>query len=158
LEPSATVDPEDAILALEWPHAQVSAARANRGRQKMKRTDDLPARAYELVVRLKIRNVPGMLAKVAAAIGTAGGSIGAIDAPEITTKTVIRDITISVLDDEHGRRVVEAITEVADVRVLSVSNAIFLAHLGDQDFVFVIMEDMLSPTPAATPPASPPPQ
>jgi malate dehydrogenase (oxaloacetate-decarboxylating) len=96
----------------------------------VKKTDDIPARAYDLAVRLRIKNVPGMLAKVAAAIASAGGSIGAIDTPEITANTVIRDITVSVLDDEHGRMVVEAITEIADVRVISVSNAVFLAHLG----------------------------
>lgn len=96
----------------------------------MKKIDDVPTRAYDLVVRLKIKNVTGMLAKVIAAIASAGGSIGAIDTPEITTKTVTRDLTISVLDDAHGRMVVEAITDIANVRVLSVSNAVFLAHLG----------------------------
>jgi len=96
----------------------------------MKKTDEAPAGAYGLVVRLKIKNVPGMLAKVAAAIGSAGGSIGAIDTPEITANVITRDITISVLNDEHGRRVVRAIREVPEADVLDVSNAIFLAHLG----------------------------
>jgi malate dehydrogenase (oxaloacetate-decarboxylating) len=102
----------------------------NRGSQKMTNADEVPARPYDLVVRLKIKNVPGMLAKVAGVIGAAGGSIGAIDTPEITTKVIVRDITISVLNDEHGRRVVEAIAEVPDIGVLNVSNAILLAHLG----------------------------
>jgi len=100
-----------------------------RGSQKMMDAD-VSARAYDLVVRLKIKNVPGMLAKVAGAIGTAGGSIGAIDTPDITTRIITRDITVSVLNDDHGRRVVEAITKVPDVSVVSVSNAILLAHLG----------------------------
>ena len=96
----------------------------------MKKTDEAPGGAYDLVVRLKIKNVPGMLAKVATAIGSAGGSIGAIDTPEITANVITRDITISVLNDEHGRRVVQAIREVPEANVLDVSNAIFLAHLG----------------------------
>ena len=83
-----------------------------------------------LVVRLKIKNVPGMLAKVAASIGDAGGNIGAIDTPEITASVVTRDITISALDDEHGRRIVHAIGEIPDVSVVNVSNFILLAHLG----------------------------
>jgi len=91
---------------------------------------DVPSRPYDLVVRLKIKNVPGMLAKVAGAIGAAGGSLGAIDTPEITTKLITRDITVSVLNDAHGRRVVEAIREIPDVHVLSVSNAVLLAHVG----------------------------
>jgi len=96
----------------------------------LKKTDEAPGGAYDLVVRLKIKNVPGMLAKVATAIGSAGGSIGAIDTPEITANVITRDITISVLNDEHGRRVVQAIREVPEANVLDVSNAIFLAHLG----------------------------
>ena len=82
------------------------------------------------VVRLKIKNVPGMLARVAASIGNAGGNIGAIDTPEITSGVITRDITISAPDDEQGRRIVEAINEIPDVSVVNVSNVILLAHLG----------------------------
>ena len=96
----------------------------------MEKTAEAPALGYSLVLRVKIKNAPGMLAKVAAAIGNAGGNIGAIDTPEIGAHVITRDISISVLDDEHGRRVVEAISEVPDVSVVNVSNPIFLAHLG----------------------------
>ena len=71
-----------------------------------------------------------MLARVAAAIGDCGGSIGAIDAPEITSSIVIRDITVSVRDENDGQRIVEALKRLHDVRVVHVSNPIFLAHLG----------------------------
>ena len=83
-----------------------------------------------LVVRLKIKNVPGMLAKVAASIGDAGGNIGAIDTPEITASVITRDITIFARDDERRRRIVEAISEIPDVSVVNVSNTVLLAHLG----------------------------
>jgi len=83
-----------------------------------------------LVVRLKIKNVPGMLAKVAASIGNAGGNIGAIDTPEITASVITRDVTIFVPDDERRRRIVEAISEIPDVTVVNVSNTVLLAHLG----------------------------
>ena len=83
-----------------------------------------------LVVRLKIKNVPGMLAKVAACIGDAGGNIGAIDTPEISASVVTRDITVSALDDEHGRRIVDAMSAIPDVSVVSASSVVLLAHLG----------------------------
>jgi malate dehydrogenase (oxaloacetate-decarboxylating) len=83
-----------------------------------------------LVVRLKIKNVPGMLAKVAASIGDAGGNIGAIDTPEITASVITRDITISAPDDESRRRIVEAISEIPDVTVVNVSSTVLLAHVG----------------------------
>jgi len=96
----------------------------------VKKIDEPPLRGHSLVLRIKSKNVPGKLAKVAAAIASAGGSIGAIDTPAITTKTVTRDLTVSVLDDEHGRMVVEAIKQIPDVKVLDVSNPILMAHLG----------------------------
>lgn len=96
----------------------------------MKKIDEPPLRGHSLVLRIKSKNVPGKLAKVAAAIASAGGSIGAIDTPAITTKTVTRDLTVSVLDDEHGQMVVEAIKQIPDVKVLDVSNPILMAHLG----------------------------
>ncbi|MFQ5814750.1 MAG: NAD-dependent malic enzyme, partial [Anaerolineae bacterium] len=96
----------------------------------VRKTDEGPSGAYALIVRLSITNQPGMLAKVASAIGAAGGNIGAIDTPEITNNTVTRDITIAVLDERHGRRIVEAVKEIRGVKVVNVSNPIFLAHLG----------------------------
>jgi malate dehydrogenase (oxaloacetate-decarboxylating) len=96
----------------------------------VKRSAEPPLRGYSLVLRIKIKNVPGMLAKVAAAIGNVGGNIGAIDTPEITTSVITRDVTISVLDDQHGRKVVKAVREIQDAEVVEVSNPILLAHLG----------------------------
>jgi malate dehydrogenase (oxaloacetate-decarboxylating) len=96
------------------------------------RTDEAPAGGLgsTLVVRLKIKNVPGMLAKVAAAIGDAGGNIGAIDTPEITAGVITRDITISAPDEECRKRIAEAIGQIPDVTVVNVSNTVLLAHLG----------------------------
>jgi malate dehydrogenase (oxaloacetate-decarboxylating) len=71
-----------------------------------------------------------MLAKVTAAVGAAGGNIGAIDTPEITSDTVTRDISVAVADDQNERRVINALREIEGVKVINVSNPIFLAHLG----------------------------
>jgi malate dehydrogenase (oxaloacetate-decarboxylating) len=101
-------------------------------RQTLSRTDEAFAGGLgsTLVVRLKIKNTPGMLAKVAASIGNAGGNIGAIDTPEITASVITRDITIFAPDDERRRRIVQAISEIPDVSVVNVSNTVLLAHLG----------------------------
>ena len=76
----------------------------------MSKTDEAMAGGLgsTLVVRLKIKNVPGMLAKVAASIGDSGGNIGAIDTPEITSSVITRDITIFAPDDERRKRIAEA--------------------------------------------------
>ena len=42
-----------------------------------------PVASYSLTVRVRFDNRPGMLGKVAAAIGDAGGDIGAVDIVEV---------------------------------------------------------------------------
>ncbi|MFQ5472421.1 MAG: NAD-dependent malic enzyme [Dehalococcoidia bacterium] len=86
--------------------------------------------AHAIIIRIRVPNRPGLLGEVASAIGAAGGSVGAIDTPEITNDSVTRDFSIAISDDEHGQRVVEAVKGVGDVVVVNVSNPIFLAHLG----------------------------
>ncbi len=82
------------------------------------------------MIRVRVPNRPGKLGEIASAIGAAGGSIGAIDTPEITTDVVTRDISIAVSDDQHGKRVVEAVTGIEGVGVVFVSNPVLLAHVG----------------------------
>jgi len=86
--------------------------------------------AHSIVIRLSVPNRPGMLAKVASAIGATSGNIGAIDALEITAESIVRDISIAVSSREHERRVVDAVRGIEGINVLSVSNPILLAHRG----------------------------
>jgi malate dehydrogenase (oxaloacetate-decarboxylating) len=89
-----------------------------------------PSASYSLTVRLEIRNRPGMLGRVASAIGEAGGDIGAVDLVESTRERVVRDITIKARDSVHGQQVVNRLRHVAGVRVVNVSDRTFLMHLG----------------------------
>jgi len=89
-----------------------------------------PSASYSLTVRLEIRNRPGMLGRVASAIGATGGDIGAVDLVESTRERVIRDITIKARDSEHGQQIVSRLRQVAGVRVVNVSDRTFLVHLG----------------------------
>ncbi|MDP2675506.1 MAG: NAD-dependent malic enzyme [Dehalococcoidia bacterium] len=86
--------------------------------------------AHTIVIRISVPNRPGMLAKVASAIGATGGNIGAIDAPEITAEAIVRDISIAVSSQEHERQVVDAVRGIEGISVLSISNPILLAHRG----------------------------
>ena len=52
-----------------------------------------PSASYSITVRLSIANRPGMLGRVALAIGEAGGDIGAVDLVESGRDRVLRDIT-----------------------------------------------------------------
>jgi malate dehydrogenase (oxaloacetate-decarboxylating) len=89
-----------------------------------------PSASYSLTVRLAINNRPGMLGRVASAIGNAGGDIGAVDLVESGRQRIIRDITIDARDSAHGLHIVNRLKRVAGVRVVNVSDRTFLMHLG----------------------------
>ena len=89
-----------------------------------------PSASYSLTVRLEIKNRPGMLGRVASAIGEAGGDIGAVDLVGSQRDRVIRDITIKARDDVHGQQIVNRLRQVSGIRVANVSDRTFLLHLG----------------------------
>ena len=78
-----------------------------------------PSASYSFIVRLQITNRPGMLGRVASAIGDAGGDIGAVDLVETTRERTERDITIKARDSVHAQRIVSRLRRVAGVRTRS---------------------------------------
>lgn len=89
-----------------------------------------PTPSYSISVRLEIPNRPGMLGKVASAIGKAGGDIGAVDIAGFGKETIIRDIVVSVADIETGQKAVDRLKKVKGIRVLNVSDRTFTLHQG----------------------------
>ncbi len=89
-----------------------------------------PGIAYSLTIRAEYPNEVGMLGRITSAIGTAGGDIGAIDIAPASRGAMVRDITFNARDVDHGQAIVEAVREVDDVTVISVSDQVFLRHLG----------------------------
>jgi malate dehydrogenase (oxaloacetate-decarboxylating) len=51
-----------------------------------------PSASYSLTVRLEIKNRPGMLGRVASAIGQAGGDIGAVDLVQSSRDRVVPSV------------------------------------------------------------------
>src|SRR5438105_8339224 len=91
-----------------------------------------PSASYSLTVRLSITNRPGMLGRVAMAIGDAGGDIGAVDLVESTRDRILRDITINARDSTHGQQIVNRLRHLAGVPVVHLPDRIFLMLLGGQ--------------------------
>src|SRR5438105_6060775 len=89
-----------------------------------------PSASYSFTVRLQIENRPGMLGRVASAIGEAGGDIGAVDLLETTRERTERDITVKCRDSGHAQRIMGRLKHVAGVRVANISDRTFLMHLG----------------------------
>jgi malate dehydrogenase (oxaloacetate-decarboxylating) len=89
-----------------------------------------PSASYSITMRVEIQNRPGMLGRVASAIGKAGGDIGAVDIAGFGAGNIVRDFTVNARDEAHEQVIATAVGKVSGVRVVSVSDRTFLAHLG----------------------------
>ena len=89
-----------------------------------------PSASYSLTLRLRIPQRPGSFASVAAAIGAAGGLLGAIDLVRIEDGVAVRDVTVACSHAGHGEAVLAAVRSLEGVSVDSVSDRTFLLHLG----------------------------
>jgi malate dehydrogenase (oxaloacetate-decarboxylating) len=71
-----------------------------------------------------------MIGRITSAIGGAGGDIGAIDIARSNRNFVVRDYTINACDEAHSRSIADAVRDVDDCEVMSMSDRTFLLHLG----------------------------
>ncbi len=89
-----------------------------------------PSPSYSITIRAEIENRIGMFAKIATAISSAGGDMGAVDIVRVEKGKVVRDITANARDEEHEKAIVRAIRTVTGVKVLRVMDRTFTAHEG----------------------------
>ena len=86
--------------------------------------------SFTLIMRVEMPNENGVFGTLASAIGDAGGQIAAVDMRSVTKTRVVRDVTINVASDVIATEVRHSVERVEGVRVVSVSDSTFLAHLG----------------------------
>ncbi|MGH3048620.1 MAG: ACT domain-containing protein, partial [Gaiellaceae bacterium] len=89
-----------------------------------------PSASFSAAIRVRIDNRPGAFARLASAIGEAGGLLGAIDLVRVEGNTKIRDVNVLADDEHHLDAIVESVRAVPGVDVVNVSDRVFLAHLG----------------------------
>ena len=89
-----------------------------------------PSAQYSITLRVEIEHRPGMLGKVALAIGDAGGTIGAVDLVQVDGSSLIRDITVDVADEADWPRLREAVDALEGARVLDAIDRTLQLHLG----------------------------
>jgi malate dehydrogenase (oxaloacetate-decarboxylating) len=85
---------------------------------------------YSIILRVEIDHRPGMLGRVATAIGDAGGSIGSVDLSSIDGLHTVRDFTVDTAGEEHAQRITQAVDAVEGARVIDTSDRTFLLHVG----------------------------
>jgi malate dehydrogenase (oxaloacetate-decarboxylating) len=89
-----------------------------------------PSAQYSLTIRVQIEHKPGMLGRVASAIGGAGGTIGAVDLISVDDAITVRDITVAAGDQDHWGAIVTAINECDGASVIDTTDRTFLLHVG----------------------------
>ncbi len=88
-----------------------------------------PSAQYSLTLRIQIEDVPGMLGRVASAIGEAGGTIGAIELVE-AAEQLIRDVTVNAAGAEQWDAIVAAIEAIDGAEVIDTTDRTFQMHVG----------------------------
>jgi malate dehydrogenase (oxaloacetate-decarboxylating) len=89
-----------------------------------------PSASFSATLRTRLDDSPGTFARVAAAIGETGASLGAIDLVRVEKGTKVRDVTVLAADADHLDQVVAAVRCLDGVEVLHVSDRTLLMHLG----------------------------
>ncbi len=89
-----------------------------------------PSASFSATLRMHLDNHPGSFARLAAAIGDAGGLLGAIDLVRVEEGKKVRDVTVLAADEAHIGRIVDAVHALPGIEVEHVSDRTFLLHLG----------------------------
>ena len=107
-----------------------------------------PSVSYSFIMRLSYPNRIGMFARIVSTIGKQGGDLGAVDIVTPDAKSMTRDITVRARDGAHQEQIVSSVRHLANVKVVNVSDRVFLLHLGGklaiQNKVPVTTRDSLS--------------
>jgi malate dehydrogenase (oxaloacetate-decarboxylating) len=85
---------------------------------------------FSATLRVRLADAPGTFARLAQAVGDAGGSLGAIDLVRVERNHKVRDVTVAAGSEEHLHRIVEAVEALDGITVEHVSDRTFLLHLG----------------------------
>jgi malate dehydrogenase (oxaloacetate-decarboxylating) len=89
-----------------------------------------PSASFSAIIRVRLENHPGAFARLAAAVGDAGGLLGAIDLVRVERGTKIRDVNVLADDERHLDAIVAAVRALDGIEVEHVSDRTFLVHLG----------------------------
>ena len=86
--------------------------------------------AFSATLRVHLDNRPGAFARMAAAIGDAGGLLDAIDLVRLEHGKKVRDVTILAVDENHIASITQAVSAQDGIEVEQVADRTLLLHRG----------------------------
>jgi len=81
-------------------------------------------------IRVRNRHEPGVLGRLATALGALGATIGNISTDAITEHYTVRDLDLLVDDEQHLQRVLDAVRALSDTMLLEVRDEVLQVHSG----------------------------
>ena len=85
---------------------------------------------YDVVLTVRNPQRPGMIGRLLGLVGDLGALVGDIETRYIGRDHFLRDVTLSVFDEEHLNEVLAAIRSETDTEVLDVKDLVFERHAG----------------------------
>ena len=85
---------------------------------------------YSITVRVEVPAGTTATAALTSAVGSAGGSLTALDVVESQTARMVVDVTCDTSGETHAELITKAISKVPGATVRKVSDRTFLMHLG----------------------------
>jgi malate dehydrogenase (oxaloacetate-decarboxylating) len=89
-----------------------------------------PATQYSISLRVSLENVPGVLGRLAASIGEAGGNIYAVDSFVAKGSVVDREIVVNCRSVDHQQVVVDAVESTEGITLHEWHDRTFRMHEG----------------------------
>lgn len=89
-----------------------------------------PSASFSLKVELEIPNRPGALASIMSTIAAHGGSLGDIVLLQRNLKYTQRELTIDASSTEQGDKIIDALSSLPKVKIISYSDRTFAIHQG----------------------------
>ena len=91
---------------------------------------DTPTPAFSVRIRVRMENEPGMLGRLAIAIGEVGANISALKGFEVKTATLDEDLVVNCRSEAHQDQVRGAVEGVDGVEILEFEDRTFKMHEG----------------------------
>ena len=88
----------------------------------------LPSAAFSIALDCQLDNVPGTLGQLCAAIGEAGGNIGALDGFDVRGPILRRSVVVHCRDEAHQQAIVSAVQKLNGVTLLDWWDRTFRMH------------------------------
>jgi malate dehydrogenase (oxaloacetate-decarboxylating) len=100
---------------------------------------DTPTPAYSVRIRVRMENKPGMLGRLAIAIGEVGANISALQGFEVKTATLDEDVVVNCTSEAHQEQVRAAVEGIDGIEVLEFEDRTFHMHEGGKIEVLPLM-------------------